>query len=171
MPKRKDKRLQRLRELRRKYLRIGKRAHKRKATKVRLRALRKAQGYLAAIRRRRKRLRKPPKHKPGLRYFDAIPVASWIEPELIWARNHGWGGRVNSGVRSYWKQWTIFYIWRIRPAARPGTSNHEKYVYPGGAVDLTDDQGFIRALRSYPGGSRLRWYGPGDRVHFSSTGR
>jgi hypothetical protein len=140
---------------------------------VRRRWLNRAQRYLAAIRRRREALRKEAKRSahPGILYFDGKPVASWIVPYLQWARHRGWRGYVTSGYRSYASQWFIYYIARIRPAARPGTSNHEGFVKPRGAVDVSDPYTLNRLLKQYPGGSELKWFGPGDVVHFSYTGR
>ena len=88
---------------------------------------------------------------------------------LAWARSHGWTGAVSSGFRSRAKQQEL---WNNRasnpfPVAPPGTSNHES----GQAVDVTDVEGFKRAMLSAPANARLRWFGPGDAVHFSVTGR
>ena len=88
---------------------------------------------------------------------------------LEWARGHGWKGQVTAGFRSRAKQQEL---WDNRasnpyPVARPGTSNHES----GQAVDVTDVEGFKRAMLSAPPNARLRWFGPGDAIHFSVTGR
>jgi hypothetical protein len=40
----------------------------------------------------------------------------------------------------------------------------------GLAVDVTDIGGFQQAMSSAPARSRLIWFGPGDPVHFSTTG-
>lgn len=107
--------------------------------------------------------------------MDGKEVAGWIAPILQAARASGmWRGGVTSGFRSYAKQWWIYYVARIRPAARPGTSNHEGSDYPRGAVDVSDPWGLNRFLDS-KGITKLKWYrdnvGPGDDWHFSGTGR
>jgi hypothetical protein len=94
------------------------------------------------------------------------PVAGWIEPILAWARTHGWSGTVTSGYRSYAQQAAI-YNSGVRPAAVPGTSNHEGTVYPRGAVDVSNASGLSRVLLSGPYGSTLVWAGAKDPVHFS----
>lgn len=106
----------------------------------------------------------------GVGVMDGRPVAKWIIPILQWARGHGWGGSVNSGFRTYAEQ---LAIWNsgVRPAAFPGTSNHEGSAYPRGAVDVSDYGTLAGLMTRYPGNPKLRWYGPGDEVHFSATGR
>ena len=97
--------------------------------------------------------------------FDGKPVANWIASELKWARAHGWGGTVTSGYRSRAEQARI-YNSGVRPAAKPGTSNHEFTAFPGGAVDVTDPQGLARVLAQNPN-AKLKWAGGKDPVHFS----
>lgn len=92
-----------------------------------------------------------------------------VHRALAWARSHGWRGVVKSGFRSRREQ---EILWANRannpyPVARPGTSNHES----GQAIDVTDVDGFRRAMASAPDNARLRWFGPGDAIHFSVTGR
>jgi hypothetical protein len=94
------------------------------------------------------------------------PVAAWIEPILNYARKHGWGGSVSSGWRSYAAQAAI-YNSGVRPAALPGTSNHEQTRYPGGAVDVTDAAQLSAVLMRSPYGQTLVWAGAKDPVHFS----
>jgi hypothetical protein len=98
--------------------------------------------------------------------FDGKPVAAWIAPALSYARNHGWNGTVTSGYRSFADQSAI-YNSGVRPAAKPGTSNHESDVFPGGAVDVTDAQGLANALKGSPWSELLVWAGSKDPVHFS----
>jgi hypothetical protein len=98
--------------------------------------------------------------------FEGHPVAAWIAPELRWARAHGWKGSVNSGFRTLADQ-TRIYNSGVRPAAKPGTSNHEGADFPRGAVDVSDAQGLARVLAKKPGGSPLKWAGAKDPVHFS----
>jgi hypothetical protein len=147
------------------------------ALRVQRRWRKKAQGYLTDIRARRRSL----KHrlhlpaKKGTAWLDGKEVAGWIYPILVAARESGvWKGRVSSGFRSYAKQWWIYFVARIRPAAYPGTSNHEGKDYPRGAVDVTDPWGLNKYLDKN-GITKLKWYrdtlGAGDDWHFSGTGR
>ena len=93
-------------------------------------------------------------------------VAGWIEPILGWARQHGWRGSVTSGYRSLAQQ-TAIYNSGVRPAAVPGTSNHEGTVYPRGAVDVSDASQLSSVLSRSPYASTLVWAGSKDPVHFS----
>ena len=93
-------------------------------------------------------------------------VAGWIEPILNWARQHGWGGSVTSGYRSFADQ-TRIYNSGVRPAAVPGTSNHEGTVFPRGAVDVSDASQLSSVLSRSPYASTLVWAGSKDPVHFS----
>lgn len=107
---------------------------------------------------------------------DGVPVAPWIAARLRWARRRGWRGRVVSGVRSTAEQRRLWTEWqqgrRAGPVARPGQSNHEGTMWPRGAVDVTDWEQLRRICEDQPAHWRkLRWYGPGDPVHFSATGR
>lgn len=95
------------------------------------------------------------------------PIAAWIAPLLAAAYKTGdWKGAVDSGFRTKAEQ-TSIYASGVRPAAKPGTSNHEGYVFPRGAVDVSDASGLNRALKKVPGGSVLVWAGSKDPVHFS----
>jgi hypothetical protein len=104
--------------------------------------------------------------KKGVVNFDGKPVAAWIAPILQWATAHGWTGTVSSGYRSYADQKRI-YDSGVRPAARPGTSNHEGDVFPRGAVDVTNAQQLSDVLAKSPYASTLIWAGSKDKVHFS----
>jgi hypothetical protein len=55
----------------------------------------------------------------------------------------------------------------VRPAARPGSSNHEGSSYPRGAVDVTQAAQLSATLRAKPGPHLLSWAGAKDPVHFS----
>ena len=107
-----------------------------------------------------------PTSAKGVAKFDGKPVAAWIAPALQWARQHGWKGTVSSGYRSYADQQRI-YNSGVRPAAKPGTSNHEFTAFPGGAVDVTDPQGLAALLQRSPFAGKLVWAGSKDAVHFS----
>jgi D-alanyl-D-alanine carboxypeptidase len=104
--------------------------------------------------------------KKGVVQFDNKPVAAWIAPILQWATAHGWKGSVSSGYRSYADQQRI-YNSGVRPAAKPGTSNHEMTAFPGGAVDVTDAQQLSDILANSPYAGTLVWAGKKDPVHFS----
>jgi hypothetical protein len=100
----------------------------------------------------------------GTARFEGKTVAAWIKPELEYARKHGWKGTVNSGFRSRAEQ-TRIYNSGVRPAAKPGTSNHEGTEFPRGAVDVSDAATLSRILKAK--GSKLKWAGSKDPVHFS----
>lgn len=102
----------------------------------------------------------------GTGSFDGKKVAGWIAPILEYARQHGWKGTVSSGYRSYADQERI-YDSGVRPAAVPGTSNHEGSQFPRGAVDVTDAQQLAQILARSPYRKRLRYAGSKDPVHFS----
>ncbi len=109
-------------------------------------------------------------------HFGGMPVAPWIRPRLVWARKHGWTGKVSSGWRSPAAQerlWADKLAGRITWAvARPGTSNHEGLIYPRGAVDLTEPDEFARAMRAWPGRGPILIRGIATEPwHFSATGR
>jgi hypothetical protein len=109
----------------------------------------------------------PPGGYPaGVGDFQGKPVADWIIPILQYARQHGWTGTVNSGYRSFAQQKAI-YDSGVRPAAVPGTSNHESDQFPGGAVDVSNAQQLSAILQRSPYASALVWAGPRDSVHFS----
>jgi hypothetical protein len=104
------------------------------------------------------------RHLKGTANFEGHTVAAWIAPWLHYARKHGWKGQVNSGYRSYAEQAAI-YASGVRPAAKPGTSNHEGKDFPRGAVDVSEAEQLARILRR--AGAPLRWAGGKDPVHFS----
>jgi hypothetical protein len=101
----------------------------------------------------------------GVVDFEGTPVAAWIYPYLAYARREGWKGRVESGYRSLAEQTRIWNS-GVRPAARPGQSNHEGKRFPRGAVDVTQAAELAHILGRLPG-SLLRWAGNADPVHFS----
>jgi hypothetical protein len=107
-----------------------------------------------------------PPAQSGVASFEGKKVAAWIKPALVYARQHGWKGTVNSGVRSFADQQRI-YNSGVRPAAKPGTSNHEGTQFPRGAVDVSDAATLAAILQRSPYGKRLKWAGAKDPVHFS----
>lgn len=106
-----------------------------------------------------------PKAVKGTANFEGHEVAAWIKPYLVYARKRGWKGTITSGFRSFAKQ-TEIYNSGVRPAAKPGTSNHEGSEFPRGAVDVSDAVGLDRILRKYPN-RKLIFAGSKDPVHFS----
>ena len=84
----------------------------------------------------------------------------------MYARKHGWKGQVNSGYRSYADQKRI-YNSGVRPAAKPGTSNHEGTEFPRGAIDVSEAQQLSRILLKSPWARKLIYAGTKDPVHFS----
>lgn len=102
----------------------------------------------------------------GVGEFEGTNVAGWISPILQYAREHGWKGAVNSGFRSLEDQ-TRIYNSGVRPAAKPGTSNHENPNFPGGAVDVSDAEQLSQILANSPYKKKLVWAGSKDPVHFS----
>jgi hypothetical protein len=103
--------------------------------------------------------------KGGTVMLDGKPVASWIAKRLLRARAAGWKGSVSSGYRSVAEQRRI-YNSGVRPAAKPGQSNHNFTAFPGGAVDVTDAAQLAATLKKL-GISKLQWAGGKDPVHFS----
>lgn len=105
----------------------------------------------------------------GVGTFDGKRVALWIIPILKYARRKGWKGKVQSGYRTFAEQ-SALYNGRAsnsNPVAKPGSSNHEKSVYPGGAVDVTDAVTLDRILKASQYRDVLVWAGSKDPVHFS----
>lgn len=98
--------------------------------------------------------------------FEGKPVAAWIAPVLRYARKQGWQGSVNSGIRTYADQKRIWDS-GVRPAARPGTSNHEGNVFPRGAVDVSDAQQLSNIILRSPYRHLLVYAGAKDPPHFS----
>lgn len=103
------------------------------------------------------------------------PIANWIIPHIwdIW--NAGWRGVVTSGYRSPDDQCRACIGVCDNcggcpgRCAAPGTSNHQRYVYPGGAIDVTNYYLFGAKARQV--GAPLRnTLGSQDPVHFSEPG-
>lgn len=102
----------------------------------------------------------------GVSDFEGTKVAAWIAPALTYARKHGWTGKVNSGYRSFADQ-TRIYNSGVRPAAKPGTSNHEGTAFPRGAIDVSDAAQLSAILQASPFAKKLVYAGAKDPVHFS----
>lgn len=119
----------------------------------------------------------PASNDTGFKTVDGKMVVAWIADIVIWVRKRGrWQGQVTDGYRSVADQ---------REACRhlcgnangcpgrcaqPGTSNHQKKAFPGGAVDVTDYTAFGQEAAKYPGAHTVKNDLPLDRVHFSYTG-
>lgn len=106
----------------------------------------------------------------GLGTFDGHPVAKWIIPAARFARKSGlWHGSVTSGWRDPNEVVTPS---PGLPVAPQGKSNHNKKNWPGGAIDVSDPDGFEAAMAKFPGVLKLkRDPSIGDPIHFSWTGR
>lgn len=107
-----------------------------------------------------------PRSVKGTAVFEGKRIAAWIKPYLVFARKHGWKGSITSGYRSFADQ-TRIYNSGVRPAAKPGSSNHEGSDFPRGAIDVSDAATLDRILRRYPGKRKLIYAGSKDPVHFS----
>jgi len=100
------------------------------------------------------------------------PIAAWMIQWLDKSRAAGWNGILVSGYRSPEYSQQLCYNICGAPSC-PGTcagtaSNHTRYSYPGGAIDVSDNYNF--AAIQYRIGSPLRNNLPSDRVHFSTSG-
>jgi peptidoglycan hydrolase-like protein with peptidoglycan-binding domain len=132
-----------------------------------------------AVSRRRKQ-RKAAKvsqaPRPGVATFDGKPVAAWLKPYLVWARNNGWQGTVNSGWRdpAYSEQLCRNICGAPSCPGRCAgrSSNHAGSVKPAGALDVSDYTKFGELMRRCPLQPRIfNALGARDPVHFSVTGR
>jgi peptidoglycan hydrolase-like protein with peptidoglycan-binding domain len=132
-----------------------------------------------ALRRRRKQ-RKAAKlssaPRAGVATFDGRPVAAWIHPYLVWARENGWKGTLNSGWRDPAHSEQLCLNMCGHPSC-PGkcagrTSNHAGSIKPAGAIDVSDYGTFGRLMARCPYSPRLQnQLGARDPVHFSVSGR
>lgn len=102
----------------------------------------------------------------GVTTFEGFTIAAWIRPILVFARSRGWNGKVTSGYRTFADQ-TRIYNSGVRPAAKPGTSNHEGSTFPRGAVDVNDAGALGGVLRGTKYETVLVYAGAKDPVHYS----
>lgn len=111
-------------------------------------------------------------HTGGITTFDGVRMAGWIADVLIAARRAGVSFGVSSGYRSIAEQWYLYNHPEGYPVAYPGSSHHNGYVYPDGAVDCYSGQyALSNWLRSHPNVARgLTYAGSKDAVHFSVPG-
>jgi hypothetical protein len=129
--------------------------------------------------RRRRKQRKLAKlnavPRPGVAQFDGKSVAAWIVPYLVWARQNGWKGTLNSGWRDPAYSEQLCRNMCGAPSC-PGrcagrTSNHAGSVKPAGAIDVSDYVTFGRLMARCPYTPRLQnQLGARDPVHFSASG-
>lgn len=107
-----------------------------------------------------------------------MPSTAGLDPNVARAlrtlldvlRGLGYSATFTSGYRSPAKQLQLYKAWLAGksryPVAKPGRSRHEQ----GLAVDIsTNAPDEVRRFAGDVAG--LRWYGPGDRVHWSVDGR
>ena len=109
--------------------------------------------------------------------MDGHPVAKWIARILQAARRDGVSFGVSDGFRSLAGQWAAYRSHggeagvRAGIVARPGTSNHGKTKYPGGAVDISPGWNNLAAWLGHHPQYKLHHYGnPADPYHFSAQG-
>ena len=136
---------------------------------------------LGANRRRRQRSLALASAQPrdGLTAYDGHQVASWMVPQLEYARHVGtggvkWPGVVISGYRTPAYS-TSLCIARCGAPSCPGTcagasSRHSQFRKPDGAVDLSEWEAFEKAIESCPFEPRLINRLPNDRPHRSASG-
>jgi peptidoglycan hydrolase-like protein with peptidoglycan-binding domain len=114
--------------------------------------------------------------RAGVATFDGKPVAAWLKPYLVWARNNGWKGTINSGWRDPAYSEQLCRNMCGAPSC-PGrcagrTSNHAGSVKPAGAVDVSDYTRFAELMRRCPLKPPIyNALGARDPVHFSVSGR
>jgi hypothetical protein len=132
-----------------------------------------------AARRRRlqhKNARRSLAPRAGVATFDGHPVAAWLRPHLVWARQHGWEGSVISGYRTPEHSEHVCMNMCGKPKC-PGkcagkSSNHSGRVAPHGAVDVdpTHAATFRALMQRSPHRPRIFNALPNDRNHFSASG-
>jgi hypothetical protein len=133
---------------------------------------------LARAARRRRAQRKNAKRsaapRAGVAMFDGRPVAAWLNPYLVWARQHGWEGTLNSGWRDPVHSEHLCKVKcgapRCAGTCAGRTSNHSGRIKPAGAIDVTHQEVFAQLMRKCPLQPRICNDLPNDKVHFSVTG-
>jgi peptidoglycan hydrolase-like protein with peptidoglycan-binding domain len=134
---------------------------------------------LARALRRRRAQRRASKTsaapRAGVATFDGRPVAAWLQPYLVWARQNGWKGTLNSGWRdpAYSEQLCLHMCGKPScPGKCAGrTSNHAGSVKPAGAIDVSDYVTFGHLMARCPYTPKLQnKLGARDPVHFSVSG-
>ena len=131
-----------------------------------------------ALRRRRKqrkaaKLSRAP--RAGVDTFDGEPVAAWMKPYLVWARENGWSGTLNSGWRDPAHSERLCHDICGAPTC-PGrcagrTSNHVGNVKPAGSIDVSNPAQFGELMKRCPYEPKLiNRLGARDPWHFSVSG-
>jgi peptidoglycan hydrolase-like protein with peptidoglycan-binding domain len=134
---------------------------------------------LARALRRRRKQKKAAKlslaPRSGVATFDGRPVAAWMQPYLVWARENGWKGTLNSGWRDPAHSEHLCLQMCGRPSC-PGkcagrSSNHAGSIKPAGAVDVSDYVTFGHLMTRCPYSPKLvNRLGARDPVHYSVSG-
>jgi peptidoglycan hydrolase-like protein with peptidoglycan-binding domain len=134
---------------------------------------------LARAARRRRKQRKAAKlsraPRAGVDSFDGEPVAAWMKPYLVWARENGWKGTLNSGWRDPAHSERLCFDICNAPKC-PGrcagrSSNHVGNVKPAGSIDVSDPAKFGELMRRCPYEPKLKnVLGAKDPWHYSVTG-
>lgn len=113
---------------------------------------------------------------PGVTLFDGVPVAKVAVKYLVFARAHGWAGRLVSGFRDPNYSQSLCYGMCGQPSC-PGTcaglgSNHVGKTEERFALDVSDYVKFgqLMARPDAPQNPRIFNDLPNDRVHFSPNG-
>jgi peptidoglycan hydrolase-like protein with peptidoglycan-binding domain len=134
---------------------------------------------LARAAQRRRKQRKAAKlsraPRAGVDAFDGEPVAAWMKPYLVWAREHGWQGTLNSGWRDPAHSERLCFDICNAPKC-PGrcagrSSNHVGNVRPAGSIDVSDPAKFGELMRKCPYDPPLiNRLGAKDPWHYSVSG-
>ena len=134
---------------------------------------------LARASRRRRKQRKAAKlslrSRPGVDSFDGEPVAAWMKPYLVWARDHGWTGTLNSGWRDPVHSERLCFDICGAPRC-PGrcagrSSNHSGNVKPAGSIDVSNPAQFGALMQKCPYEPKLiNRLGAKDPWHYSVSG-
>jgi peptidoglycan hydrolase-like protein with peptidoglycan-binding domain len=132
-----------------------------------------------ALRRRRKQ-RKAAKasrrNQPaGIDTFDGKQVAAWMKPYLVWARENGWSGELNSGWRdpAYSERLCLDICGAPRCPGRCAgrSSNHSGSVKPAGSIDVSNPAQFGELMKRCPYEPKLiNRLGAKDPWHYSVSG-
>ena len=113
--------------------------------------------------------------KPGVGFFDGVPVAKTFIPVLTWCRQNGWHGRLVSGYRTPAYSESLCYRMCGRPSCPgrcAGRSTNHAYATPERfAGDVSDYYNFGRIVARCPLRPKVHnSLGARDPVHFSPQG-
>lgn len=134
---------------------------------------------LARAAQRRRKQRKAAKvsraPRAGVDTFDGEPVAAWMKPYLVWARENGWTGTLNSGWRDPAHSERLCHDICGAPTC-PGrcagrSSNHSGSVKPAGSIDVSNPAQFGELMKRCPYEPKLiNRLGARDPWHYSVSG-